>query len=109
MTKFYGIIGFVITKERDDEPGSWDKDVVEKAYSGDVVKDTRRIQTSSNSTNDEIRVNKVISIIANEFAFEQFQYIRYVEWMSCKWKVTDIEPAFPRLILTLGGVYNEDQ
>lgn len=33
--------------------------------------------------------------------------MRYIEFMGAKWKITNIEVQYPRLILTVGGVYNE--
>ena len=33
----------------------------------------------------------------------------YVELMGEKWKVTDVEIQYPRLILSIGGVYNGEQ
>jgi hypothetical protein len=30
----------------------------------------------------------------------------YVEFMGTKWKITNVEVQYPRLILSVGGVYN---
>jgi hypothetical protein len=32
--------------------------------------------------------------------------MRYVEWMNARWKITSIDVKRPRVILTIGGVYN---
>jgi hypothetical protein len=32
-----------------------------------------------------------------------------VEYMGTKWKVSNVEVKYPRLILSLGGVYNENK
>lgn len=103
MAKFYGIIGYVVTKET--EPGIYEEVVVENAYYGDVLKDSRRLQERA-KVNDDITISNRISIIADPFANNHFHSMRYVEMMGTKWKITDVEVAFPRLILSIGGVYN---
>lgn len=103
MAKFYGIIGYVVTKET--EPGIYEEVVVENAYYGDVLKDSRRLQERG-KVNDDITISNRISIIADPFANNHFHSMRYVEMMGTKWKITDVEVAFPRLILSIGGVYN---
>ena len=103
MAKFYGMIGYVVTKET--EPGIYEEVVVENAYYGDVLKDSRRLQDRA-KVNDDITISNRISIIADPFANNHFHSMRYVEMMGTKWKITDVEVAFPRLILSIGGVYN---
>lgn len=103
MAKFYGIIGYVVTKET--EPGIYEEVVVENAYYGDVIKDSRRLQERA-KVNDDITISNRISIIADPFANNHFHSMRYVEMIGTKWKITDVEVAFPRLILSIGGVYN---
>ena len=103
MAKFYGIIGYVVTKET--EPGIYEEVVVENAYYGDMLKDSRRLQERA-KVNDDITISNRISIIADPFANNHFHSMRYVEMMGTKWKITDVEVAFPRLILSIGGVYN---
>lgn len=103
MAKFYGVIGYAVTKET--EPGIYEEVVVENAYYGDVLKDSRRLQERA-KVNDDITISNRISIIADPFANNHFHSMRYVEMMGSKWKITDVEVAFPRLILSIGGVYN---
>lgn len=103
MAKFYGTIGYVVTKET--EPGIYEEVVVENVYYGDVLKDSRRLQERA-KVNDDITISNRISIIADPFANNHFHSMRYVEMMGTKWKITDVEVAFPRLILSIGGVYN---
>ncbi len=103
MAKFYGNIGYIETVEI--EPGLWKEQVVERPYYGDLTRNTSRYQ-SSGGVNDDININNIISIIADPFANENFQHMRYVEFMGTKWKITNVEVQYPRLILTIGGVYN---
>ena len=105
MSKFYGAIGFASTVET--VPGVYEEQIVSHNYYGDVNRNTRRLQTSD-SVNDNINVSNEISIIADPYARENFHAIRYVEWMGTKWKVGTVEVQYPRLILSLGDVYNGD-
>lgn len=106
MAKFYGAIGYAVTEET--KPGVWTEKIVEHVYYGDLTRNTRRLQ-SADQLNDNIDVANEISIVADPFANENFHSMRYVEFMGAKWKVTSVEVQYPRLILTLGGVYNGKQ
>lgn len=103
MNKFYGKIGYAITKET--TPGVWVEQIVERSYYGDVIRNIRRLQSSEN-LNDNINISNEISIVADAFANQNFHSMRYVEYMGTKWKVSSIEVKYPRLILSIGGVYN---
>lgn len=103
MAKFYGSIGFAKTVET--EPGIWEEDIIENKYYGDVLQNTRRLQNSE-STNDDIDISNRISIVADPYANQNFHVMRYVEFMGAKWKVSNVDVQYPRLILTIGGVYN---
>lgn len=103
MAKFFGKIGYI--KNMEVQPGVWADRAIEKSYYGDVSRNTSRFQ-QSDGVNDDISINNIISIVADPYAKENFQYIRYVEWMGTKWKVTNAEVSYPRIILTLGGMYN---
>lgn len=103
MAKFYGIIGYVKTVET--KPDIWEEQIIERKYSGDLIRNTRKWENSGN-LNDNINLSNQISIIADPFACENCYSIRYVEFMGAKWKVQSIEVQHPRLILTIGGVYN---
>lgn len=103
MPKFYGNIGYAISKET--APGVWVEDIVEHDYSGDVYRNTRKLQ-SGNQVNDSIDISNEISILSDPFANENFHSMRYVTYMGAKWKVSSVEVRYPRLILTVGGLYN---
>lgn len=103
MAKFYGVIGFAETVET--APGVWKDEIVPHNYFGDLIRNTRRLHSSDN-LNDNINVNNEISIIADPYANQNFHMMRYVEFMGTKWKISNVEVQYPRLILTLGGVYN---
>lgn len=103
MAKFSGMIGYTDTIET--APGVWNPDITERRYSGDVLKNSRRLEAGE-STNDDVTINNTISIVADAFAYQNFHAFRYVVWMGARWKITNIEVLRPRLILTIGGIYN---
>lgn len=103
MAKWYGLIGFAETVEI--SPGVYEEEITEHQYYGDVVRDTRRLQNSS-QLNDNVNISNNISIIADPFANNNFHSIRYIEYMGAKWKVESVEVQYPRLVLAIGGVYN---
>lgn len=105
MAKFYGVIGYAETVET--TPGVWTEQITKRNYYGELVRNTRRLQ-STNQLNDDINIANEISIVADPYAYQNFHAMRYVEFMGAKWKISNVEVQYPRLILTLGGVYNGD-
>ena len=103
MAKFFGVIGFA--QDAIERPGVHVEEIVERSYSGDLKRNTRRLQ-SSDKVNDDINIANEISIVADPYAMENFHQMRYVTFMGTKWKVTNIEVKYPRLLLTIGGIYN---
>lgn len=103
MAKYYGKIGYAETAET--TPGVWKQQIVERDYYGDLIRNMRRLQ-SSDKVNDDINVSNELSIVADPYAMNNFHSMRYAEFMGAKWKVSSVEVQYPRLILTLGGLYN---
>ena len=106
MAKFSGKIGYFTSVEK--EPGLWVNDFVERDYYGDFMRNSNSFQSSS-GVNDNISLNNSISIVADPYANENFQHMRYVKFRDTKWKILSAEVQYPRIILTVGGVYNENE
>ena len=104
MAKFYGSVGYADIVET--APGVWQERVIEHNYSGDLIRNTRQLQ-SGEALNDNINIANEISILADPFARQNFHKMRYVVFMGSKWKISKVEVNYPRLILTIGGLYNE--
>lgn len=103
MAKFYGEIGYIETVET--EPGIFEEQVIKRNYSGDLIRNTRRLQTTD-QVNDNINISNELSIVADPYANDHFHNMRYAKFQGTAWKITNVEVQYPRLILTLGGVYN---
>ena len=105
--KFYGIVGYCESvEETGDREGNYKDVCTERHYYGDVLRNTRRFDSNTDSTLDDLNMNNSFSILADAYAFEHFWAMKYVCWMGARWKITNVEVQRPRLILTVGGVYN---
>ena len=102
MGKWFGRIGYA--EQLETTPGVWEEKIVERNYYGDVVRNYRKLE-SSGEVNDNINVSMEISIVADPYAIQNFHTMRYIEFMGSLWKIYNVEVNYPRLILTIGGLY----
>lgn len=104
--RFAGVIGYATTVEGTGDRIGIDEDViVERMYYGDVLRNTRKYE-KGDSVLDELKIDNKISVVADAYAWDNFFKMKYVQWMGALWKITNVEVERPRLILTIGGVYN---
>lgn len=103
MAKYYGKIGYAVTTET--APGVWQDKIIEREHYGDINRNMRYLR-GAEQLNDDIKINNELSIIADPFALENFHSMRYATYMGTKWKINAIEVQYPRLILSVGEVYN---
>lgn len=109
MAKFYGVIGYAETLET--KPGVWRPKIIEKNYFGDLIRNTSGYEPAG-QVNDNLKIANQISIVADPYARQNFYSMRYVEFKEfpgAKWKVTSVEVQYPRLILTIRGVYKDGE
>lgn len=103
--KFRGAIGFSETKEDPVGSGVWKADVVERMYRGDVLQNIRRWDTTENLNNNFSFSNR-ISVVADSYIKANFGLMKYITLGGVRWSISSFEIAWPRLIISLGGVYN---
>lgn len=103
MAKWFGKVGYAETVET--KPGVFKEISTARPYYGDLIEVDRKLQ-SSGQVNDNITISNRISIVADPYAVGHMFAIRYAEYEGAKWKVTSVKSQRPRLILTLGGLYN---
>ena len=101
--KFYGNVGFAVQEET--APDVWQEQLTKRPYRGDVIR-RRRKWSNGEHLNSEFSIENEISIVADDYISKNIGLIRFVEWMGTYWKVNSVEVQYPRLILSLGGVYN---
>lgn len=102
--RFSGAVGYAESQET--SPGVWRDVITEKTYLGDVVRNARRLEPPALTLNDDIAVENDFSIVADAYAYKYFAKIRYVVWNGSRWTVTNVEVRRPRLILTVGRIWN---
>ena len=103
MAKWSGKIGFA--EQTEGAPGVWEETIVERSYKGDLLQNFIRNQVA-NQVLDDLNITNKISIVADLHASQNIPMMRYVTYKGAKWKITSVEAVPPRLILSVGGLYN---
>lgn len=107
MAKFYGTVGYISTVEV--KPGVWEESVItERPYSGETLQETGQNE-SSGYVNDDIKLTERISILGDPYAFQHYFSMKYVTRDGVKWKIKSVGVNYPRLILSIGGLYNDGE
>lgn len=102
--KYYGNLGFVEYFEK--EPGVYIETIKEYAYYGDSVRVISHWQGAEKVTED-VKLNNQISVVLDPYALENYANLRYVTFQNSKWKVSAVEVQYPRLVISFGGLYHE--
>ena len=100
--KYSGKIGYYSETE---ECGITDYSINERPYTGDIVRNYTKWQNGE-SVNDNLNISNQISIVADAFSLANIENMKYITWLGTKWKIEGIEVRYPRLIINVGGVYN---
>lgn len=111
MPKVYTKIGFGVTQEQTVTEGGetigtgiWTREITERYYYGELTQPISRWSVAQ-QVNDDKTISTTISIVADPFATDHWNDIRYVEFMGTNWRVVSVEIQYPRLILSIGGEY----
>ena len=105
MARFCGKVGYS-RQQVETSPGVYEDQINERLYYGDVTRNSRRLE-GSDRVNMNLVTNNTIAILADAYAYDHFFDMKYVWWMGTRWTITEVQVQRPRLILTLGGVYND--
>lgn len=103
MAKYAGLVGYVTQEET--KPGVWTPVENPRRMRGDVI----RLSSSSqngNKINDDITLNHRVSLVGDAYAFGNYYNIRWIEIDGLKWEVSSVEVQRPRLIVSIGGLWN---
>lgn len=103
MAKFHGLVGYSLSTET--APGVWTDTITEREYRGDIIRESKQ-WTNSGQVNQNLVLNQRISIVADDFANDNLPAMKYVKLSDAYWNISSVEISRPRLILSLGGVYN---
>jgi len=103
MPKCSGVIGYALAEET--QPGVWTENITEKKYFGDIVRDNRKI-VDQGEINSSVNISNNVSVVSNKFMLDNMASMRYISFNKSKWKINSIDIKPPRLIISLGGLYN---
>lgn len=105
--RFSGSVGYATNTQT--SPGVWEDVFTERTFYGTVIRDSSRLGAPSlvpPEVNNSISLGNSFSLVGDAEAYENIEHIRYVRWRGSVWTVTDIEVQRPRLILTVGGLWD---
>ena len=106
MTRYLGLLG---VKEPSIEvrPGVYKSGINEKLVSGFLI--TRHIRYSALEIQQQTpSANQILSIIPPQGVVLNFETVAYITYQGLKWSVSAVKYAPPRVLMTLGGIYNGD-
>lgn len=108
--RFSGTVGYATSTET--APGVWSDTITERSYFGDVVRNARRLDPPTMTpptVNSDLTLENSFSILADAWAYENYMTMRYVKWEGSYWRIANVEVSRPRLILTIGGIWDGDK
>jgi len=105
LSRFFGPIGFVTMAEQPEGSGIWEEIPVEKNYRGEISKNSRRWDNGE-QLNKNLNINNTISIVADPYISNHLMELRYIKWLGGYWEISSVDVQTPRLVLSIGGVYN---
>lgn len=102
MAKYSGVLGFSIPSF---EHGVTKYTYVEKRVYGDIL-DNKRDLYNGQQVNEEVKISNSISVVVDPFTQRHLMDLKYATLYGVKWKIGGALVQYPRLLLTLGEVYN---
>lgn len=105
MAKYSDNLGYVMPSV-ENPPGIWKpSEVTEKKARGDILNASVGL-TSGDKLVDDITINNKLSIVMDPFINGNLERLKYVCMYGTRWEIKSISINRPRVILTIGGVYN---
>ena len=104
--KFSGEIGFVDSVMGTGErAGIWEDVPVERHYYGDILQNYRRWDKGEDILDDLTFSNK-FSVLADNYIMKNQFKMKYIIWNGARLKITNVELQWPRILISVGGLYN---
>jgi len=102
LAKYTGLVGYVTQEEK--VPGVWSPVENPKPMKGDIIRQSS--SQNGDKVNDDISLNHRVSLVGDAYAFGNYYNLKWITLDGHKWEVDSVEIQRPRLIITLGGLYN---
>jgi hypothetical protein len=103
MARFAGSVGYVTQEEH--VPGVWSPVETIKMMKGDVIRLSSTYQDNG-KVNSDMSLSHRVSLIGDAYAFENYFKLKWINFNGLKVEISAIEMQRPRIIVTLGGVWN---
>lgn len=102
MAKFAGLVGYVTQGET--TPGVWSPVEKPVMMKGDLIRQSS--SQNGDKVNSDVTLGHRVSLMADSYAMDNYFDIKWVQINGKKWSVTSIELQRPRIVVTLGGLWN---
>ena len=104
MDKYVGKIGYCTVLPNATHDTTYEENFIEEPCTGEI----HRIKSNFNngsSVNSDVKITMEISFLADGFARLHFDDIRYITYMGKRWRVESVDPSWPRMTLSIGGLF----
>lgn len=72
---------------------------------GDIIKQSSTVQ-NGDKVNSDVTLNHRVSLLGDAYAFDKYFNLKWIEVDGRKWEISSVEVQRPRLIVSLGGLWN---
>lgn len=103
MAKFTGLVGYVTQEET--VPGVWSPVDNSKMMKGDIIRQSLS-NKDKDKINGDISLNHRVSLLGDAYAFNSYYAIKWIQIDGRKWEVVSVEIQRPRIVVSVGGLYN---
>lgn len=103
MAKFSGLVGYVTQSEI--RPGVWSSVENARSMRGDIIRQSSNSQ-NDDKVNSDISLGHRVSLVGDAYSFGNYYDIKWIDVHGKKWEVSSVEIQRPRIIVSLGGVWN---
>lgn len=103
QTRYSGVVGFK-TDPVQSSPGVLKPHYIERRMKMTELSKDYHIQNES-TINDTLTTSNRVSIVMDQYSFENASNIAYVSYMNRLWKVSTVEIDRPNITLYLGAVF----
>lgn len=104
MPKEVIVLGFSTSAEVESAPGVWSRQATEQRYKADLLTYNKQFDSGAGVI-DGVEFRNRYSIVMKDDK-QLYADLKYVKIGQVKWKVTALEFLPPRIIITVGGIYN---
>jgi hypothetical protein len=113
LAKFAGLVGYVT--EEETIPGIWS--IVEHTVMmrGDIIRaasdnmNDLKVGTSINKIYSDIFLSHRVTLMGDQYAFDNYMRLQWVMINGKKWKASSVEIQRPRLIISIGRLWDGKQ